>query len=289
MKRFTDPIRSCLAAGHWVPALMSALALPDICAWLETPLEKNIGVRYKRWSKDWIEPLYAMRSNAGMTASDLYALRCAILHSGEPDLRDQKGAKPILDFFELVPPISGVVVQNSYSEGENTGRRLVVQIDILSTHICDAVDKWDRSVASNEAVQRQKLRLIGIDRAPKLRAEEAQLSILAAHLPSAGGTVEIAAEAASAEARGFANALAKLFKAAGWKVSSALMYNMVWRIPHGFQVATKRGEDGLKTAMIEALNTARIPFEYMEAPYEPVDPYGEKPPQPNLRLVVTSL
>jgi hypothetical protein len=119
MERFTTSIESSLTSRNWFGALFMALALPDICAALETP-DKPVGERYKDWFQRYLRSSYdpasifelvsmtspqvlaqmpaeaiesmkaqAAPQAAAFTAEDCYRLRCKCLHQGLPERMGQ--------------------------------------------------------------------------------------------------------------------------------------------------------------------------------------------------------
>lgn len=74
-------------------ALALALTVPDICAQIEDPTNKNVGERYKKWFTRHLDKYY--KGNFTFTgipmemqefnADICYKLRCALLHSGNAD------------------------------------------------------------------------------------------------------------------------------------------------------------------------------------------------------------
>jgi hypothetical protein len=54
------------------------LALPDICAALESPDGQASGTRYKAWCD-----IYLMHRLPLLTSDDVYRLRCGVLHQGK--------------------------------------------------------------------------------------------------------------------------------------------------------------------------------------------------------------
>jgi hypothetical protein len=151
MQRFTQPIEAALQAQAWMPALMSSLVLPDICGWLETP-EEGVGTRYKRWAEQWVQPKYTAAIGARqeqhvfLSAGDLYALRCAILHSGLDDITTQRAKEALSSFVFLIPPRRGRIHCNQ------SGGKLQLQIDVFCSDICDAVSAWTGTV-TDQAIQ----------------------------------------------------------------------------------------------------------------------------------------
>jgi hypothetical protein len=173
MKRFTDPIRGCIEHHLWMPALTTALTLPDICSWLENPAAKSVGERYKGWAKRWFEAKYSRYTVnihkydtpealiaakpevfAFLSAADLYALRCAISHNGSEEISQQK-AKDLLDRFAFTIPVKG-----SYTHMNMANTTLQLQIDIFCEDLCESVEEWDELMSTNLEVQERKSQLV---------------------------------------------------------------------------------------------------------------------------------
>lgn len=97
MQQFTHAIVLALNNKNWYAALAVALALPDICGWLENPDEK-VGKRYSNWyNKNFkytliekipeeIRKEFRNEQKSFLTGEDCYSLRCAYLHSGIDDI-----------------------------------------------------------------------------------------------------------------------------------------------------------------------------------------------------------
>ena len=85
MQHFFIAIEQALQSGNYYAALTTALALPDICGWIENP---SIGskARYVAWFEKYVQdkytrqPGYVVAGLVFLSGSDCYALRCAYLH-----------------------------------------------------------------------------------------------------------------------------------------------------------------------------------------------------------------
>jgi hypothetical protein len=65
----------CVSAACYFALLHVILALPDVCAALETP-GAHIGERYRAWCRRYLnDPL--------VSPDEFYKLRCALLHQGQ--------------------------------------------------------------------------------------------------------------------------------------------------------------------------------------------------------------
>jgi hypothetical protein len=209
MKRFTEAVRLALANGNSYGALLTALALPDICGGLENPRHGS-KARYVAWARHWIEPLYTVQFNVWegpafdaweaerpqlpdfisssaypdfdlylqdrdrrdaafeeeyetwknrrpkqptvfLPAEDLYALRCAMLHSGSDNAEEQRAAQTIKRYCFIAP--------GPYLFHNNTGGEgIQLQVDVFCKDIADKVDEWDMTVADDAGIQLRKER-----------------------------------------------------------------------------------------------------------------------------------
>src|SRR6266851_8533311 len=115
MNRFITAIRNATAQRNWYAALVTALALPDICGFLESP---NVGSqqRYIRWFNQYLLGRYTglvgEESHVFLSGEDCYALRCSYLHEGGDNIMRQR-ARAALESFRFVAPRPGFTVHNN--------------------------------------------------------------------------------------------------------------------------------------------------------------------------------
>jgi hypothetical protein len=100
VKMILDEIRTACRMRLYYLAIMLCLALPDICAALQssdgTTSEKN----YRMWVHQWFPKKYGKY----LTPQDLYRLRCDVLHQGRmghPGLRFGRVAFAVKGLFHL--------------------------------------------------------------------------------------------------------------------------------------------------------------------------------------------
>lgn len=70
------------AKDMYFVALLSVLALPDICGALESPGGQASGAKYKDWFDQWVSPKYQIADSTSLSGHDCYMLRCASVHQG---------------------------------------------------------------------------------------------------------------------------------------------------------------------------------------------------------------
>ena len=84
ISKIFDSIRLSLKSGNYFAALTSSLVLIDICSKIHTPTENEINKRYKKWLNDVLITNLPY-SNDYLSSSNIWFLRCAMLHEGSAD------------------------------------------------------------------------------------------------------------------------------------------------------------------------------------------------------------
>jgi hypothetical protein len=138
MRRFTSAVRQTLAAENWVAALYLAVTLPDICARLESNNQRSNGKRYAAWFDRFVGHRYLTEGDATserrvfLAGNDAYALRCAVLHEGSPDITRQH-AREVLTRFHF-----------TVARGHCNWLETVLHLDVPTycTDLCDGVEVW---------------------------------------------------------------------------------------------------------------------------------------------------
>ena len=129
MNNLLQSIGQSLNTGNYYAALAMALAIPDICGWIEDPNSKS-KARYISWFERYLQSKYVRQATAHMpehtflTGSDCYALRCAFLHEGRENIIEQR-ARQVLESFQFVVPPSGWTVHKN-----KVNNALQLQVDI---------------------------------------------------------------------------------------------------------------------------------------------------------------
>ena len=130
---------------NWYGALFVALSLPDICGYLEDPSDTSRR-RFEAWFGRYMQDKY--QSPVGwdhglhtfLSASDCYALRCALLHEGRDDIQNQRAREALERFHFCVPPPSGLVHCNQ------NGQVLQLQVDIFCRDVLKGVREWQSDI-----------------------------------------------------------------------------------------------------------------------------------------------
>lgn len=141
----TAAVREALSHGNWYAALALALALPDICGYLEFGSMKS-RADFLAWYDANLLRINTMGGGLGrpehvlMSGGDCYALRCAFLHQGSEDVSTQR-KKDVVRQFLFSSPMGRNRVHRFKS-----GDRLILDVEWFCGEVCDAVDAWDARV-----------------------------------------------------------------------------------------------------------------------------------------------
>ena len=95
MDRLFQEIETAYTTGLNFVALIGALAIPDMCAGLESDDGLSNGPRYKKWFDKWVASKYP---GGKVTGEDCWGLRCSLLHQGR--LHPHKGQYTRVIFVE---------------------------------------------------------------------------------------------------------------------------------------------------------------------------------------------
>jgi hypothetical protein len=155
MRHLLDDIRAALTARNWYAGLSLALALPDICGYLDDGGASGSKARSIKWFEAYAQWRYTgkVRGQSGqhvvmLSGADCYALRCAYLHQGDLDITDQR-ARDVLTLFEFVTP-DGAPTHLVFLDQQGV---LLLQVDKFCEEMCAAVESWLTSAASRHDVE----------------------------------------------------------------------------------------------------------------------------------------
>jgi hypothetical protein len=149
MNHLLQSIEQSLNTGNHYAALAMALAIPDICGWIEDP-NATSKARYISWFERYLQNKYIRQATALMpehtflTGSDCYALRCAFLHEGRENITEQR-AQQVLESFKFIVPPSGWTV---HMNQENNSLQL--QVDIFCRDVIEGVTHFLSDISTND-------------------------------------------------------------------------------------------------------------------------------------------
>ena len=151
MDHLIKSVEQSLSCENYLSALYLSLTLPDICARIDSDKDKTSKIKYIAWFDEYLAKTYKHKigdnkeEHVFLTGSDLYALRCAVLHEGSLNIVGQR-AQQIHEkiFFTIGHPHLRQI--NS-----------ILQLDLPSfcREICAAVSNWleanrDKPEANNK-------------------------------------------------------------------------------------------------------------------------------------------
>lgn len=129
-----DEVRRASKEGFYYLALTLALKLPDICAALQSPDGETSGRKYKDWCKTYVLPKYPR-----LSASDVYYLRCGVLHQGRCGHPDMQYSRVVFTM-----PDAAFTVHNNIM-----GDALNLNVSIFCEDICKSVESWQGAIAND--------------------------------------------------------------------------------------------------------------------------------------------
>ncbi|MCG2355676.1 hypothetical protein K4S27_11085 [Staphylococcus epidermidis] len=91
---YLGSMNQSLKENNYFSALVVAMVLPDICSSIEYSKEGKVGVRYKKWVRKYFIPFtknYEESFIKYLNETNLYAMRCSLLHQGSSNPSKQKG------------------------------------------------------------------------------------------------------------------------------------------------------------------------------------------------------
>lgn len=142
MEQLAAEIRAAVNHGAWVLALTGTLALPDICAALESENGRSSGSRYRAWIRTWLGEQYPE-----LDPGEIYQMRCSMLHQG----RTQTGAYERVIFVAPGP----LKAHNNV-----LGDALNLDLPTFCEDVLSAVDRWKTDMEGNPNYERNSPSLI---------------------------------------------------------------------------------------------------------------------------------
>lgn len=140
-------IRQALANHLFYAAIMLCLAIPDVCAALESDDGMTTKEDYKRWYRQWFQPKYPELSE-----DDMYSLRCGVFHRGR--LNDPR---PGLQYERVVFTLPSA--QGRFYHREMNNAYCTDAHDFCRQMIQSAED-WYRDNQNVPNVEKNMLRLV---------------------------------------------------------------------------------------------------------------------------------
>lgn len=167
MRDFIAALKGAVETRNVFAALLITVSLPDIAGALMLPDEPNAGPRYKAWWTKYLLATYTRPASTVdeeiiyLSASDAWALRCAILHQGS-DIIDGQRTQETLNKFVFVQPRGRMVVHQNLSGGPN-GSSLNLQVDQFAGDVISGVEQFLLEYKDDVAFQGRLNDLVKID------------------------------------------------------------------------------------------------------------------------------
>jgi hypothetical protein len=143
MQEILNELNKTLQANLCYSTLFLIVAIPDICAALESDNNLSDRTKYKNWFNKYFSSIAPTKYGVSGTlkAEDLYYIRCSLLHQGQTT---NKGVykrllflEPGTEEYEQVKSLHCVMVGNDTNE-----KSLLVNIVQLSNDMNTAVKEW---------------------------------------------------------------------------------------------------------------------------------------------------
>ncbi len=145
-----------LDAKLYYIALVTSLALPDVCGALESPDGQASGSRYRAWYDQWVYRILAPRGGgATITSDDVYRLRCSFVHQGTTQHK-----KSSFDRIVFSMPGSAVASHSNIIELDNDVRWMNLDVARFCGEIVNGVRLWMVSSANDPCVMENSKKLV---------------------------------------------------------------------------------------------------------------------------------
>jgi hypothetical protein len=162
---FVNAVREAALHQNWVAALVTALALPDVCGWLEDP-GRSSRARYAAWFEQFAQDAYTgilggrpRKKHIFLSGTDCYALRCALLHEGTTSTDRQRARRALRKFRFITPPAA----ESGYGLYQD-GSLLVLRVDDFCEAVCKGVEDWvQESLIPGSLVEARTLELLRVE------------------------------------------------------------------------------------------------------------------------------
>ena len=155
MDDLVKALETAVQNKNWYGALFVALAVPDICGYLESPNDRS-QARYERWFEKYMLPKYS--SHVGgentqhifLSSSDCYALRCALIHECREEIIEQK-ARETLERFHFIEPPPNIQIHCNKSNNNV----LQLQVDIFCKDVLEGLQNWRQDAQDSDEIKQR--------------------------------------------------------------------------------------------------------------------------------------
>jgi len=149
MNGYLNEIKKALDCELYILALNSALALPDLCAKLESPNfmdTSKVGQRYRRWYDTYA------KKYCYISADLCYSYRNSMIHSHSSYKKDKvtKIAFPVPGTTNCVMMNSKADITVSTPEGKYSDKATIINIIEFVKGMIKAVEEWLEVIKENK-------------------------------------------------------------------------------------------------------------------------------------------
>lgn len=135
MQALIDQARQAANSHAYYLSLFAALALPDICAAMESADGQASKAKYVAWFDKYVAHKYTVGPDRipSLSGEDCYYYRCAMIHQG----RAQHGRSSYSRIMFIEPGVGGIVMHNNVMNDA-----LNIDVRHFCTDICDSAEQW---------------------------------------------------------------------------------------------------------------------------------------------------
>jgi hypothetical protein len=138
-----DAVTVLIKANRYVQALVVLYAAIDTFAWSTAAADDVTRSDFVAWVSNYMEP-----TGLGCTADDLYAARCALLHSGTPESRMSREGKASQLWYATSP--KGVPTVEKLIRKRGVDAKVIYVTDLLAAFV-DGAMKFADELTAQEA------------------------------------------------------------------------------------------------------------------------------------------
>lgn len=157
LERLLVEIEQATDAKLYYLALVTSLALPDICGALESPDGQATSSRYRAWYEQWVFNIggAAARGGAQINADDVYRLRCSFVHQGST--QHQKSS---FDRVLFSMPGSHVVAHSNIVSFADGSKWMTLDVSRFCREVLNGVRVWLARKAKDPCIEKNSESLV---------------------------------------------------------------------------------------------------------------------------------
>ena len=180
MLSLIEEIESCVLHNNLRCALGMALTLPDICARVEFPDERDTSKRYEKWCDRHLFKQGYLPSHETNDSVDLkqrkrirviepkmcYKLRCAFLHSGNLELNQRDDDNyPVFCLQITSTKDNNIYVGSKMENCEGITKEIKIDVRLLTKVLCNAAREFYENCKTKERFENHHINIIDVEQA----------------------------------------------------------------------------------------------------------------------------